>query len=107
MAKRPRQATQPKPENNVHPLYGSAAQGRWDPLGEEQRDQSYVKKVRPQSDNQRALLEAMAEHNLTLALARPEPARPIWPFRRPSKPWTKAASDASCCPVRRWRPEKA
>ena len=68
MAKRPRQAAQPKPENNVHPLYGNAAQGRWDPLGDEQRDQSYLKKVRPQSDNQRALLDAMEEKNLTLAL---------------------------------------
>jgi phosphate starvation-inducible PhoH-like protein len=68
MAKRPRQAVQPKSETNVHPLYGNAAQGRWDPLGEEQRDQSYVKKVRPQSDNQRALLEALEEKNLTLAL---------------------------------------
>ncbi len=68
MAKRPRPAVQPKFETNVHPLYGSAAQGRWDPLGEEQRDQSYVKKVRPQSDNQRALLEALEEKNLTLAL---------------------------------------
>jgi phosphate starvation-inducible PhoH-like protein len=66
MAKRPRQAVQPKFETNVHPLYGNA--GRWDPLGEEQRDQSYVKKVRPQSDNQRALLDALAEKNLTLAL---------------------------------------
>lgn len=68
MAKRPRQAVQPKAETNVHPLYGNAVQGRWDPLGEEQRDQSYVKKVRPQSDNQRALLEALEEKNLTLAL---------------------------------------
>ncbi|PKU22755.1 PhoH family protein [Telmatospirillum siberiense] len=68
MAKRPRQAVQPRSETNVHPLYGSASQGRWNPLGEEQRDQSYVKKVRPQSDNQRALLEALEEKNLTLAL---------------------------------------
>jgi phosphate starvation-inducible PhoH-like protein len=68
MAKRPRQADQPKHESNVHPLYGNAAQGRWDPLGEEQRDQSYVKKVRPQGENQRALLEALEEKNLTLAL---------------------------------------
>ena len=68
MAKRPRQIAQSKPENNVHPLYGSVVRGGWDPLGEEQRDQSYVKKVRPQSENQRALLDAMAERNLTLAL---------------------------------------
>ena len=41
----------------------------WSPLGEdEHRDQSYVRKVRPQSDNQRELLKAIAENNLTLAL---------------------------------------
>jgi phosphate starvation-inducible PhoH-like protein len=68
MAKRPRQAAQPATESNVHPLYGKGAQGGWDPLGEEQREQSYVKKVRPQSDNQRALLDALEESNLTLAL---------------------------------------
>ncbi|HIJ61807.1 MAG TPA: PhoH family protein [Rhodospirillaceae bacterium] len=68
MAKRPRQAVQSKAETNVHPLYGIAASRGWDPLGEDNRDQSYVKKVRPQNDNQRALLEAMAEKNLTLAL---------------------------------------
>jgi phosphate starvation-inducible PhoH-like protein len=68
MAKRPRQAAQPASESNVHPLYGKGAQGGWDPLGEEQREQSYVKKVRPQSDNQRALLDALEERNLTLAL---------------------------------------
>ena len=69
MAKRTRQAVQAKPDNNVHPFHGNAAQGSWDPLaGEEQRDQSYVKKVRPQSINQRALLDAMEERHLTLAL---------------------------------------
>jgi phosphate starvation-inducible protein PhoH and related proteins len=41
----------------------------WDPLGgKEDRDQSYVRKVRPQSDNQRALMRAIDTHNLTLAL---------------------------------------
>jgi phosphate starvation-inducible PhoH-like protein len=68
MAKRPRQAAQPPVESNVHPLYGNTARGPWDPLGGELRDQSYVKKVRPFSDNQRAMLEAMQERNLTLAL---------------------------------------
>ena len=68
MAKRPRQAVQTKTETNVHPLYGINASRGWDPLGEDNRDQSYVKKVRPQNDNQRALLEAMEEKNLTLAL---------------------------------------
>ena len=69
MAKRTRPAIQSKHENNVHPLYGSAAHGNWDPLnGEEQRDQSYVKKVRPMSPNQQALLEAMESKNLVMAL---------------------------------------
>ena len=69
MAKRIRPAVQSKSENNVHPLYGNAAHGRWDPLnGEEQRDQSYVKKVRPMSPNQQALLEAMEAKNLVMAL---------------------------------------
>lgn len=69
MAKRTRQAFQAKPETNVHPLYGNAASGNWDPIsGEEQRDQSYVKKVRPLSPNQQLLLDAMEQKNLTVAL---------------------------------------
>lgn len=41
----------------------------WHPLGEEAtRDQSYVRKVRPQSDGQRRLIEAIRENNLALAL---------------------------------------
>jgi phosphate starvation-inducible protein PhoH and related proteins len=47
--------------------------GEWDPVEgrggrDSDRDQSYVRKVRPQSDNQRALMEAIASHSLTLAL---------------------------------------
>ena len=69
MAKRIRQVASSKAENNVHPLYGTAAGGNWNPLnGEEQRDQSYVKKVRPMSPNQQALLEAMEAQNLVMAL---------------------------------------
>ncbi len=74
MAKRTRQVASSKSENNVHPLYGSAAgqhgnAGHWNPLnGEEQRDQSYVKKVRPMSPNQHVLLEAMQSQNLVMAL---------------------------------------
>jgi len=37
-------------------------------LGDEPRDQSYVRKVRPQSQNQERLLEAFRSHNLTVAL---------------------------------------
>ena len=40
----------------------------WDPVEEEDREQRYVRKVRPQSDNQRLLMEAIQSHNLTLAL---------------------------------------
>jgi phosphate starvation-inducible PhoH-like protein len=69
MAKRTRPVVQSRSENNVHPLYGSAAHGHWDPLnGEEQRDQSYVKKVRPMNPNQQVLLEAMESKNLVMAL---------------------------------------
>ncbi len=66
MAKRAQRgaAAAPKPDSVV------ALYPRWDPMGEEaeSRDQSYVRKVRPQSDNQRQLLDAFASHNLTLAL---------------------------------------
>jgi phosphate starvation-inducible PhoH-like protein len=42
----------------------------WDPLGgrDGDREQSYLRKVRPQSDNQRALMRAIQTHSLTLAL---------------------------------------
>src|SRR5260370_2252672 len=51
----------------------SVFDGGWTPLGHggaagEEREQSYRRTVRPQSDNQRALIEAMATHPLTLAL---------------------------------------
>lgn len=46
-----------------------SADAGWHPLGEEgPRDQSYVRKVRPQSEGQRQLMTAVREHNLTLAL---------------------------------------
>ncbi len=32
------------------------------------RDQSYIRKIRPQSDNQRRLMEAIDQHNLVMAL---------------------------------------
>ena len=44
----------------------------WDPLeahyGNGQRDQSYVKTVKPRSDGQKALMEAIKTHNLVLAM---------------------------------------
>ncbi|WP_114395368.1 PhoH family protein [Oleisolibacter albus] len=52
----------------VHPLF--PRDGGWDPLadGEERREQSYVRKVRPMSVGQADLMEAIATHNLTMAL---------------------------------------
>ncbi|WP_316980178.1 PhoH family protein [Shumkonia mesophila] len=40
----------------------------WDPLGEPSRDKSYVKKVRPYSEAQRALLDAIDGYGMVLAL---------------------------------------
>ncbi len=58
-------------ETKVHPLFPNG--GAWDPLngppnGEDRRDQSYLRKVKPQSPNQKTLLDAIAEHNLIVAL---------------------------------------
>ena len=60
MAKRQSRAQQA----NVEPLFG----GTWQPPGEAEREQSYVRKVRPQGEHQRALLAAIARCSLTLAL---------------------------------------
>ncbi len=42
----------------------------WDPLatGGEQRDRRYIRHVRPMSDNQRVLMEAVASYSLTFAI---------------------------------------
>ena len=51
----------------VAPLFGP----NWHPLAGERdstREQSYLRKVRPQSDGQRALMAAIERHSLTLAL---------------------------------------
>jgi phosphate starvation-inducible PhoH-like protein len=50
----------------IHPLFphGGASE-MFDDAG---RDRSYIRKVRPKSDNQRRLMEAMDRHNLVLAL---------------------------------------
>ena len=44
--------------------------GPWSPLAtvEEPRDRRYVRNVRPMSDNQKVLMEAIASHSLTFAL---------------------------------------
>ncbi|EPY00525.1 PhoH family protein [Magnetospirillum fulvum] len=57
--------------SKIEPLYPNAVQtgGEWTPLPEEDdRDQSYRRTVRPRSDNQRRLVQAMADNNLTVAL---------------------------------------
>jgi phosphate starvation-inducible PhoH-like protein len=68
MAKRSSRAAQAHTqEAAIEPLFGPG----WHPLGVEReagREQSYLRKVRPQSDNQRRLMEAIASHNLTIAL---------------------------------------
>ncbi|MDD5585635.1 MAG: PhoH family protein [Alphaproteobacteria bacterium] len=54
--------------HNVEPLFPSGSP--WNPLNDpsfERRDQSYVRKVKPQNANQAALLEAMAKHSLVIA----------------------------------------
>jgi phosphate starvation-inducible protein PhoH and related proteins len=51
----------------VAPLFGP----NWHPLAVERdsaREQSYLRKVRPQSDGQRALMAAIEQHSLTLAV---------------------------------------
>jgi phosphate starvation-inducible PhoH-like protein len=54
--------------SNVHPLFRDKV-SNWSPLlEEERREQSYVRKVRPQGEGQSALLAAMDEYSLTLAL---------------------------------------
>ena len=40
----------------------------WSPLGDGQRDSSYVRKVRPLGDNQRALMEAIERFNMVVAV---------------------------------------
>ena len=67
MSKRSRAAAQAKTDAAIRPLWGNVIPANWDG-DEEGRDQRYVKKVRPQSDNQRALLGAIKEKSLTLAL---------------------------------------
>ncbi|PZQ47242.1 MAG: phosphate starvation-inducible protein PhoH [Micavibrio aeruginosavorus] len=54
--------------NVVHPAFDD---GGWHPLDgeiDQARDKSYVKTVRPRTDGQRDLMEAIASHNLTLAI---------------------------------------
>lgn len=73
MSKKARRHTKKAPvhharDNIVHPSFDDI---EWHPLASEidaQRSQSYVKTVKPRTDGQRALMEAIQKHNLTLAL---------------------------------------
>lgn len=54
--------------NVVHPVFDDTS---WHPLDEQidrNRDQKYVKNVKPRSDGQRILMESIAANNLTLAI---------------------------------------
>jgi len=57
---------------NVEPIFRGAKPSKdWDPLNKpetERRDQSYIRKIKPQNPNQAALMEAMAQHNLVVAV---------------------------------------
>jgi len=67
MAKRPPpKSSSSTPDAKVHTLY--PGRGGWDPLGEERREQSYVRTVKPMSPGQALLMQAIADNHLTLAL---------------------------------------
>jgi phosphate starvation-inducible PhoH-like protein len=54
--------------HNVEPLYAKSSP--WDPLNQpafDRRDQSYVRKIKPQNANQSLLLDAMAQNSLVVA----------------------------------------
>lgn len=55
----------------VHALFGDQRDKHdWDPLDGmmDRRDQSYVKNVRPRSEGQKSLMEAIEQHNLVFAI---------------------------------------
>ena len=67
MSKRSREAASAKADAAARPFWGGIVPANSD-AHDDGRDQRYVKKVRPQSDNQKALLAALKEKSLTLAL---------------------------------------
>lgn len=55
-------------DHNIEPMYKTNSP--WDPLnqpGFDRRDQSYIRKIKPQNANQETLMEAMAKHSLVVA----------------------------------------
>lgn len=56
-------------ESNIRVLNARGDATQWHPLNcDTQRDQSYVKTIKPQSDNQRRLMEAIDNYNVVVAL---------------------------------------
>jgi phosphate starvation-inducible PhoH-like protein len=59
-------------DSKVEPLFVGNSPATWHPIyageDDDSREQSYVRKVRPQSENQRVLMKAIESHNLTVAL---------------------------------------
>lgn len=68
MAKRTaRIAAVPKPDDDDRVRNLETRWKAWDPL-DGYREQAYIRRVKPHSDNQRTLMQAIREHCLTLAL---------------------------------------
>lgn len=68
-SRKSRKNTHQRNNNIVQPNFDSHAD--WHPLDEEidgRRDQKYVKNIKPRSDNQAELLQAIKEHSLTFAI---------------------------------------
>lgn len=61
-----------KPHNIIHPAFEHAPQnGDWHPLDEEidgRRDQKYRKNIKPRSEGQAELMQAIKDYSLTLAI---------------------------------------
>lgn len=63
-----RQSVEHRSGNVVHPVFEDTS---WHPLESEidaQRDKKFIRKIKPRSEGQQALMEAIATHNLTMAI---------------------------------------
>jgi phosphate starvation-inducible PhoH-like protein len=68
MAKKSRKNRYDKNEQNVHSMFESR---QWHPLDDEidkQRDKKYVKNVKPRSEGQKTLMDAIKNYNLAMAI---------------------------------------
>jgi phosphate starvation-inducible PhoH-like protein len=73
MSKKPRkeQVARAKVHNKGNVVHTVFDEQDWHPLDTEidrNRDQSYLRKVKPRTDGQRELMEAIKKHNLTMAI---------------------------------------